>query len=97
MKKRYDPDQVTHPLDVAQSAALVGGATGMYSSVVAPPLRRHWPGGHGFLHGITRLFLLSSHEVVKPFHCSNPASLRLQFLSRGLPVRIDRPSLAHEH
>lgn len=28
MSKRYDPGQVTHPLDVAQSAALFGGASG---------------------------------------------------------------------
>jgi hypothetical protein len=86
MTRRYDPEQVTHPLDVAHSAALVGGATGMYSSIVASPLRRHWLGGNGFLHGTTPLFLLSSHEVVEPFHCSNPAPLRHQLLSRGLPV-----------
>jgi hypothetical protein len=28
MSKRYDPREVTHPLDVAQSAAFVGGASG---------------------------------------------------------------------
>jgi hypothetical protein len=37
MIKRYDPGQVTHPLDVAQSAAWIGGATGMYATVAVPP------------------------------------------------------------
>jgi hypothetical protein len=37
MTKRYDPGQVTHPLDVAQSAAWIGGATGMYRTVIVLP------------------------------------------------------------
>jgi hypothetical protein len=37
MTKRYDPEQVTHPLDVAQSAAWVGGASGTYQIAVAFP------------------------------------------------------------
>jgi hypothetical protein len=37
MTKRYDPEQVTHPLDVAQSAAWVGGASGTYRIDVAFP------------------------------------------------------------
>jgi hypothetical protein len=31
MSRRYDPGQITHPLDVAKSAALVGGASGTYT------------------------------------------------------------------
>lgn len=39
MTRKYDPGQVTHPLDVAQSAALVGGAAGTYKTEV---VRRIW-------------------------------------------------------
>jgi hypothetical protein len=31
MSRRYDPEQLTHPLDVAKSAALVGSASGTYT------------------------------------------------------------------
>jgi hypothetical protein len=40
MTKRYDPEQVTHPLDVAQSAAWAGGASGTYRLDVAFPHAR---------------------------------------------------------
>jgi hypothetical protein len=40
MTTRYDPEQVTHPLDVAQSAAWVGGASGTYRLDVAFPHAR---------------------------------------------------------
>lgn len=33
MKAKYDPEQVTQPLEVARQAALVGGASGMHIDV----------------------------------------------------------------
>lgn len=37
MTRKYDPGLVTHPLHVAQSAALVGGAAGTYRTAIARP------------------------------------------------------------
>jgi hypothetical protein len=96
MTKRYDPGQVTHPLGVAQSAAWIGGATGMYATVTGFPFPHVvFLSCHSTLYAPTPNFLMR-RSVFAPAAQFSIASR--QAMSRALIKRTcARPKLDMEH
>ncbi|KAF2024079.1 hypothetical protein EK21DRAFT_118139 [Setomelanomma holmii] len=91
MTARYDPGQVTHPLDVAQSAALMGGASaipGLVTGALYGTLRTQTPALFAIFSGAQCFAIGTTFWMMRTSILSHTGLLNWWNITRGAPVHV---------
>ncbi|KAH7067496.1 hypothetical protein BKA63DRAFT_424138 [Paraphoma chrysanthemicola] len=89
MTTRYDPRQVTHPLDVAQSAAFVGGATaipGLVTGALYGTLRTQTPALFAIFSGAQCFAIGSTFWLTRTSVLNHSGLSNWWNITRGAPA-----------
>ncbi|KAL5114161.1 hypothetical protein ACEQ8H_007958 [Pleosporales sp. CAS-2024a] len=90
MTQRYDPGQVTHPLDVAQSAAFVGGASaipGLVTGALYGTLRTQTPTLFALVSGAQCFAIGSTFWATRTAMLNRDGLVNQWNVTRGAPLQ----------